>query len=332
MGRSHLVIGASGFLGSHVTRDLVERGEQVRVLVRPTSSTRGFDDLDVERRTGDVHDAASLRKAMAGIDVVYYCVVDTRAWLRDPGPLYRTNVEGLRTVLDVAAEHDLHRFVLTSTLGTLPIGEGPVHEESGPHNWLAEGGDYIRSRVEAEELALSYAREGRVPVVAMCVANTYGARDHAPTPHGSFVRDAARGRQRWYVRGVGSEVVGIRDAARALVLAGERGTPGERYIVSERYLANRALYDLAAAATGARRPRWGIPLGVLRVAGVVGDLAARLVRRDLKLTSTSVRLLHIMTPLDHGKATRELGWEPAPIETAIREAAEFFTRRPEERS
>lgn len=325
MGRTHLVIGASGFLGSHVARELVGRGEEVRALVRPTSSTLGIDDLDLDRRTGDVHDADSIRRAMAGVDVVYHCVVDARAWLRDPTPLYRTNVEGLRTVLDVAAEHELHRFVHTSSLGTLPIGERPVREDSGPHNWLDRGGHYIRSRVEAEELALSYASDRGVPVVAMCVANTYGARDHVPTPHGSFINNVVRGRQSWYVRGAASEVVGVRDAARALVLAGDCGRPGERYIVSERFITMRALLDLAADAAGAPRPRWGIPIGPLRVAGLIGEAAGRVTGRDFRLTRTSVRLTHIMTPLDHGKATRELGWEPEPIEAAIREAAEFFS-------
>jgi dihydroflavonol-4-reductase len=322
----HLVIGASGFLGSHVTKELVSRGEEVRVLLRKTSSTRGIGDLPVERRIGDIHDPESIQRAMAGVETVYHCVVDARPWLRDPGPLYRTNVEGLGTVLDVAAEQDLQRFVYASSIATLPTGEEPVDEDSGPHNWLHLGGHYVRSRVEGEELALSYARNRGVPVVPMCVANTYGAGDYLPTPHGSFVRNAARGDQSWYVRGVNAEVVGVRDAARALVLAGEHATPGERYIVSERYIGTRELLDLAADATGAPRPRWGIPVAALSAGGFIGELLARFSHRDIRLTRTCVRLMHIMTPLDHGKATRELGWEPEPIEKAIHEAAEFFTR------
>ena len=114
-----LVIGASGFVGSHVTRQLVENGEDVRVMIRKTSSTKAFDDLDVERHHGDVFDDEALRAAMAGCDVVYHCVVDTRFWLRDAAPLFRTNVEGLRHVLDAAVAADLKRFVFTSTIGTL---------------------------------------------------------------------------------------------------------------------------------------------------------------------------------------------------------------------
>ena len=108
-----LVIGASGFLGSHVVRQLVERGDDVRVLVRETSSTKGIDDLHVERCYGEIFDNEVLRAAMAGCEDVFYCVVDTRAWLRDPAPLFATNVEGLRHVLDTAVDADLRRFVFT---------------------------------------------------------------------------------------------------------------------------------------------------------------------------------------------------------------------------
>jgi nucleoside-diphosphate-sugar epimerase len=109
-----LVIGASGFLGSHVTRQLAAAGENVRVMLRHNSSTKGINDLNVERCYGDIFDDAALRTAMAGCDVVYYCVLDARMGLRDPTPLFRTNVEGLRHVLDA----DLRKFVFTSSTGT----------------------------------------------------------------------------------------------------------------------------------------------------------------------------------------------------------------------
>ena len=109
MTATKLVIGASGFLGSHVTRQLVAAGEDVRVMLRPTSSTKGIDDLAVERCYGDVFDDAALRAAMAGCDVVYYCVVDARMWLRDPAQLFRTNVEGLAHVLDAAVSAGLRK-------------------------------------------------------------------------------------------------------------------------------------------------------------------------------------------------------------------------------
>jgi dihydroflavonol-4-reductase len=320
-----LVIGASGFLGSHVARQLVTGGQDVRVMLRRTSSTKGIEDLDVERVYGDIFDDAALENAMSDCDVVYYCVVDARMWLRDAAPLFRTNVDGLRHVLDVAVKANLRKFVFTSTTGTLAIsGSRPV-TEADAHNW-DQGGAYIESRVAAENLVLAYAREHGLPAVAMCISTTYGAGDWAPTPHGSIIAAVAAGRFPVYFD-YSAEVVGIEDAARAMLAAAERGRNGERYIVSDRYLSVRDINGIAAAAVGRKPPRIAIPLRVLKVAARVNDLAARLLDRDLPLAYAGISMAELMSPLDHSKAERELGWTPEPVEESIRKAARFFVAR-----
>lgn len=320
-----LVIGASGFLGSHVTRQLVAAGEDVRVMVRRTSSTAGIDDLGVERCYGDVFDDAALRAAMAGCDVVYYCVVDARMWLRDPAPLFRTNVEGLRHVLDAALGADLKRFVYTSTTGSLAISDHKPVTEEDPHNW-DQGGAYIEARVAGEDLLLSYARDKGLPGVAMCISTTYGPGDWAPTPHGALLALVARGRFPFYFD-YSSEVVGIEDAARAMLLAAEHARDGERYIVSDRYMSVRELHEIAATAVGRRPPRIGITMSVLRAGARVNDAAAGLLGRDLPFAYAGIRMAELMSPLDHSKATRELGWTPEPVEDSIRKAAAWFASR-----
>jgi dihydroflavonol-4-reductase len=320
-----LVIGASGFLGSHVTRQLVETGEDVRVMLRRSSSTKGIDDLDVERCYGDVFDDDALRAAMASCDVVYYCVVDARMWLRDPEPLFRTNVEGLRHVLDAALDANLKKFVFTSTIGALAVSDSRVVTEDDPHNW-DQGGAYIEARVAAEKLVLSYAHDKGLPAVAMCVATTYGPRDWAPTPHGSVLAQVAAGRFPFYMD-YSAEVVGIEDAARAMLLAADKGRNGERYIVSDRFMSVRELHEIAATAVGRRPPRIGIPMPVLRVGARVNDVFARLLRRDLPFAYAGMEMVRLMSPLDHSKAERELGWTPEPVEDSIRKAAVWFAAR-----
>jgi dihydroflavonol-4-reductase len=320
-----LVIGASGFLGSHVTRQLAATGADVRVMLRRTSSTKAIDDLDVERCYGDVFDDDALRAAMTGCDVVYYCVVDARMWLRDPEPLFRTNVEGLRHVLDVALEANLKKFVFTSTIGALAISDSRVVTEDDPHNW-DQGGAYIEARVAAENLVLTYAQDKGLPAVAMCVANTYGPRDWGPTPHGSLLAQVATGRFPFYLD-YSAEVVGIEDAARAMLLAAERGRNGERYIISDRYMSVRELHDIAATAVGRRPPRIGIPMPVLRAGAKINDVLARLLRRDLVFAHAGIQMAELMSPLDHSKAERELGWTPEPVEDSIRKAAVWFASR-----
>jgi dihydroflavonol-4-reductase len=319
-----LVMGASGFVGSHVSRRLVERGDDVRVYLRKSSSTVAIGDLDVERCYGDLYDEEAMRAAMSDRDVVFYCVVDTRFYLRDPAPLYETNVESLRRVLDIATEADLHRFVFCSTIGTIALGDGrvPVTEDM-PFDWHGKGGAYIDSRRQAEDMVLRYARERGLPTVAMCVSNPYGPRDWEPK-QGSMVKMAAYGKIPAYVKGVATEVVGVEDVAEAFVLAGECGRIGERYIISETYMSMREMFETASTAVGAKPPRFGVPLVVLRAAGYAASVVGRLLRRDLPINATGVRLLYMTSPADHSKASKELGWSPRPAAESIRRAAQFY--------
>jgi dihydroflavonol-4-reductase len=321
-----LVMGASGFLGSHVTRQLVERGGDVRVWTRPSSSTVAFADLPVQHVRGELTDDAALRDAMHDVDTVYYCIVDARAWLYHSAPLFETNVSGLRHALDAAVETGVRRFVFCSTVGTIGVTSDGLADETTEHNWIELGGDYIRSRVDAENLVLEYQRAHGLPAVVMCVSTTYGAPDFG-SPHGRMVSDAALGRTPVYFANAGMEVVGIVDAARAFLLAADRGRVGERYIISDRFMTWKELVVTAAEAVGERPPRVGIPLTVMKGIGEVVEGASRLLRRDLVMNRVSVRLLHYMSPLDHSKATRELGWEPRPTTESIAEAARFYVER-----
>lgn len=320
-----LVMGASGFLGSHVTRQLARRGDDVRVLLRRTSDTRGIDDLNVQHCYGNLFDDDGLRAAMTGVDVLYYCVVDARAWLRDPGALFSTNVEGLRRVLDMALATGIEKFVFTSTVGTLAAGtDRPVTEEDEA-DWTG-GGPYIESRRAAEALVLEYARTRGLPAVAMCVSTTYGPGDWQPTPHGGALAMVAAGRFPFYF-GYSLEVVGIEDAARAMLLAAEKGRIGERYIISDRFMSSQELHAVAAEAGGVRAPRIGIPLPVLYAGARINDLAARVVNRDLPFATAGLRIVENMGRLDHSKAVRELGWQPEPVRESIQRAVRFFADR-----
>ena len=149
MGKT-LVLGASGFLGSHVTKKLCAQGRDVRILVRSSSNTAATDHLKLERCCADVLDIDSLRQAFEGCSSVFYCVVDTRAWLQDPAPLYAVNVDGLRNAMDIALEAGVQRFVFTSTFGTIGRRKDGPSSETDPFNWWDEAPEYIRCRVVAE--------------------------------------------------------------------------------------------------------------------------------------------------------------------------------------
>ena len=318
-----LVIGANGFLGSHVTRQLVDAGEDVRIMVRPNASTVGIDDLHLTRFEGDIFDDDVLRQAMTGCRDVYYCVVDTRGWLSDPAPLYRTNVEGTRNVLDVATavhrEHPFRRFVFTSSYATVGRRRGHTATEADE---IVDAGltDYVRSRVQAEKMVLA----SELPAVAMCVSTTYGPGDWGRTPHGAIIAGAVFGKLPFVLSGIELEAVGVEDAARAMILAAEHGRVGERYLISEKMISNAEVVRIAAEAAGVPAPTKRLPLPVAYALAFLGTAKQRLRGTDERLTLNALRLMRAEAPVDCSKAERELGWRPAPVEDSIRAAARFW--------
>src|SRR5579863_2338394 len=156
-----LVTGASGFIGWHVARLLTERGYKVRALVRPTSKLR---ELELEPVTGDLRDPESLERAVAGCGLVFHVAADYRLWSRNPGELYRSNVDGTRNMLSAAQAARVERFVYTSTVGCIGIPPAGIGDENQPVSLANMTGDYKRSKFLAEQIALEFARKG-FPVV-----------------------------------------------------------------------------------------------------------------------------------------------------------------------
>jgi dihydroflavonol-4-reductase len=321
-----LVVGASGFLGSHVTRRLAASGRPVRILVRPSSNTAATDDLALERCRGDVLDPASLAGVYDGCDTVFHCVVDTRAWARDPTALYRVNIDGLVHSMTAALAAGVRRFILTSTIATIGRNPSGRSRESDLLTGVERLPHYIRARFQAEQTFFRWVEERGLPGIACCVANTYGPGDLAPTPHGRIIAAAAAGAMPAYIDGM-TAAVGVEDAAEALILAEARGRVGERYIISERGLSQGELMRIAAEAGGTSvRPR-RMPLALAYGIAWLAQTAARLRGHDSQLCVDSVRLSHIIDDMESTKAREELGWQPRPVEEAIRAAIRFYAER-----
>ncbi len=142
---------------------LTERGYKVRALVRPTSKLR---ELEVEPVTGDLRDPESLERAVAGCGLVFHVAADYRLWSRDPGELYRSNVEGTRNLLEAARKHGIERVVYTSTVGCIGVPSGGVGDETVPVTIEEMSGAYKRSKFLAERVALEFAASG-FPVVVV---------------------------------------------------------------------------------------------------------------------------------------------------------------------
>src|SRR6185437_2155605 len=160
------VTGATGFVGSHVARALAAQGADLRLLVRTNSNTKNIDDLKVDRVIGDLRDAPSLEKGIAGCDVVFHVAADYRLWVRDPEEMYRANVEGTRAILEAARKNRVRRVVYTSSVATMGFTyKGPPATEDSPVSLDNMIGHYKRSKFQAEQVAIEAARAGQDVVI-----------------------------------------------------------------------------------------------------------------------------------------------------------------------
>jgi dihydroflavonol-4-reductase len=314
-----LVTGASGFLGWHVARVLVERGYGVRALVRPGSRV---DGLDVECVTGDLRDPASLKRAVAGCGLVFHVAADYRLWAKDPGELYRSNVDGTRNLLAAAQNSGVDRVVYTSTVGCIGVPHGGIGNEEGPVKLEDMAGDYKRSKFMAEQAAVQFARGG-LPVVVVNPTAPVGDHDVKPTPTGKIVVDFLRGAMPAFID-TGLNIVDVRDVAEGHWQACEHGRPGERYILGSENLTLAQILEKLAKITGRKAPTTRLPYAVAYCAGACSTAWAGLTGRPPRVPLDAVRMAKKKMWVTHEKAERELGFRPAAAEQALARAVEWF--------
>jgi dihydroflavonol-4-reductase len=314
-----LVTGASGFLGGHVSRLLVERGHRVRVLVRPPGKTR---ELDVEPVTGDLRDPASIERAVAGCGLVFHVAADYRLWAADESELHRSNVDGTRNVLQASRDAGVDRVVYTSTVGCIGVPQGGEGDEDRPVTIGDIRGAYKRSKFLAEREVLAFAAAG-LPVVIVNPTAPVGDRDVKPTPTGRIVLDFLKGDMPAFID-TGLNVVDARDVALGHLLACERGRNGERYILGSENLTLEQILGKLAAITGRPAPTVKLPYAVAYAAGVVSTGWARVTGKTPRAPLDAVRMARKKMFVSHAKAARELGFEPGPAEGALVRAVEWF--------
>ena len=285
------VSGATGFVGSHVARELRERGADVR-----------------DERV-DLLDAEGLERVIRGCEVV----VHVAALYSFDAPLpdfERVNVGGTRTLLDVAARTGVRRFVHCSTAGTCgPVPGRPATEEDAPPAWELDV-PYKFTKFAAERLALE------ANAVVVNPSAPVGGGDRKPTPTGRMIASVATGRMPGFVATTGLNLVDVRDVARGHALALEHGEPGERYILGGVDLPLEEVFAAVARLAGRPRPRLRVPYPVAEVAGTLG-----IVNRD------EVRLARLPMYFSSAKARSRLGYAPGPVEPALAQAvAEALTK------
>jgi dihydroflavonol-4-reductase len=318
------VTGATGFLGSHVARELLAHGAELRLLVRATSRTENIADLAAEQFLGDLRDLDSLKRGMSGCEVVFHVAADYRLWAVNGKELYDSNVEGTRNILQAARESGIRRVVYTSSVATMGFGSnGTMTDESTPVALDDMIGDYKRSKFLAERLVIEAAVSGQ-DVVMVNPTTPIGERDIKPTPTGRIVVDFLKRKFPAYVD-TGLNLVDVRDCAAGHLLAMEKAIPGERYILGGENLTLKQILDKLAAITGLPSPNIRLPYAVAYATGVVDTLIAGTIRkREPRVTLDSVKMGRKKMFVTSAKAERDLGWSPGPVDGALRRAVEWF--------
>jgi len=323
------VTGATGFVGANLVQALVEQGHEVRVLLRPDSDRRGLAGTDCEPVPGDLLDRGALNRGLRGCDWCFHVAASYHLWLRDYRPMYASNVDGTRAVIEAAASAGCSRIVYTSTVGCigLPKEENGLivpTDEQAPLRAGQMSNHYKRSKWQAEQVARELAGKG-LPVIIVNPSAPVGPRDVKPTPTGQVIVDFLNRRMPAYLD-TGLNWVHVRDVAIGHILAAEKGKIGERYILghAEANWTMKQTLELLAEITGLPAPARRVPYTVALGYAYFSEAVAKLTGKHPRAPLAGVRMAKYKMYFDPTKAIRELGLPQTPPRQAFTDAIEWF--------
>ncbi len=308
---------------------LSRRGDTVRVLdlAEAREPTAG-----VEYLRGSVDDRAIVEEALEGIDCLYHLAGIAHLWRREKGDFDRVNRRGTEVVLKAAAARRVPRVVHCSTESILlpKRRNGSAVDESASPALADMPGPYTRSKLLGEQRAFEAFREG-MDIVVVNPTVPVGDGDHNKTPPTAMLTLFLSGGSPFFLDCV-LNLADVRDIADGMVRAAEHGRAGERYILGGENFALRDLLPALEKKSGRRMPRRAIPPSLALATGFVGGLVAdRVTGREPPATREGVLLALRSAPFDSGKARRELGYQPRPVDQALTDVVEAFKRNSEDR-
>lgn len=318
------ITGATGFVGAHVARKYAAEGAVLRLLTRKSSRLDGLAGLDAETVVGDLRDPASLRSALEGCDALVHVAADYRLWVRDPQEMYAANVDGTRELLKMAREAGVPRVVYTSSVATMGFkSDGTIVDEDTPVSLDDMIGHYKRSKFLGEREAIKAARAGQ-HVMILNPTTPIGPGDAKPTPTGRIIVDFLNKKFPAYVD-TGLNLVDVGEVARMHVVALERGTAGQRYILGGENLTLKQILDRMSAITGLPSPTMKVPHAVaMGFAFFDETITGKLRGKEPRATVEAVRMGKKMMFASSVKAERDLGFKVLPIYGALRAAIDWF--------
>jgi dihydroflavonol-4-reductase len=318
------ITGATGFVGGHVARQYAAEGACLRLLTRQTSRLDSLTGIDAEMVKGDLREPEKLRSALSGCDALVHVAADYRLWVRDPEQMYAANVGGTRELLKLAREVGIERVVYTSSVATMGFKtDGTIVNEETPVALADMIGHYKRSKFLGELEAIKAAKAGQ-HVMILNPTTPIGPGDAKPTPTGRIIVDFLNRKFPAYVD-TGLNLVDVAEVARMHVVALERGTPGERYILGGENLTLKQILDRMSAITGLPSPKRKVPHWVAMTFAFFDEtITGKLRGKEPRATVEAVRMGKKMMFASSAKAERELGFQVLPVYPALRAAIDWF--------
>jgi dihydroflavonol-4-reductase len=291
----------------------------IRALVLPGDDKRPLAGLDVEIVHGDITDPESLKSAFKGADIVFHLAGIVTIMPGMASVLERVNVGGMRNVIAACRACLVRRLVYTSSIHAVAEPpHGTVIDESQPFSPDYVLGDYARSKARATLLLLDEVNKGGLDAVICCPTGVIGPWDYGISNIGQLIIDFASGQLKSYVSGA-YDFVDVRDVARGLILAAEKGQSGRHYILSGAQVQVPELIKELARDIGYPAPTYRIPAVIARAAGVLASIYYRLLRRKPIFTAYSIDVLRSNSLVSSARAREELGFASVPWQESIRD-------------
>jgi dihydroflavonol-4-reductase len=317
-----LVTGANGFTGSHLVKALEQNGDTVLGLVRKSSNLSRLSNCNVQLIYGDLSDRDTLSRAMTGVDTVFHTAAYVELGIVDEAEMERVNVEGTRAVLEVAQAIGVAKMVYCSTIGVFGDTQGQVIDETFQRTQTNFSSAYDRTKYEAQQLVDQFAAQG-LPVVSILPSGIFGADD----PHfGPVMQQFLKGGLKLWAGGDRvTGIVHVDDLVAAMILAAEKGKPGEYYIISAGDLSTREMFNILSQDSGIPVPREA-PKFLVRLAGNLLDPIGRLLKWQPPLSQERVHYIYDRcVRVDATKARQELGWHPRSVRHTLQEIVQILT-------
>ncbi len=312
------ITGGDGLLGSNLVRELLGKGHNLRVLVQPGRDVNTLDGLNLEKAEGNLLNYESLKATAKNVEAIFHVAANTSIWPSRSEMVNKVNIEGTRNILRLAKELDIKKLVYVGTANTFSFGiiKAPGHEDT---KYLGQqyGLDYMDSKWKAHQLVMEAVKEG-LPAVVVNPTFMLGAYDSAPSS-GAMILAIYAKKLPGYAPG-GRNYICVKDAAKGIANALDKGKIGESYIIGNENLSYKEAFGKMAAELEVAPPGLGIPKWGLLAYGRLGSLIAGITGRKPTVSYPMAKIACDAHYFTAEKAVRELDLPQTPIEEGIRES------------